>query len=183
MLDWIELHATFVGMLFKLFCGIISFMIAAILYYFKFYRKQRGIALFGFYMHYEALLSVLEKQLNRCTEKNNPYVLMYTVNARGRLGLSLPGDTEQETIKQFAPVAKELKKLLLNTDNVYPKTSSKTEWYEHTKTILNFALMLTDGLNIQTIGYSENTTDYKDCLKTLKTAIENIQKDIKNTKK
>ena len=183
MLDWIEQHDTFIGILFKVFCGIVGFIIAGILYYFKFYREQRGKALFGFYLHYEMLLSILYTQLIGCKEKNNPYVLMYNEDARGRLSLLLPGGTEQKTIEMFTPVAKEIKTLLLNTENVYPQAKSKKEWYDNTKIILGFALMITDRLNVGAIGYSDNSTVYKEKLDALKNAITNLQNVISKIKK
>ena len=153
ILKWIEVHSTFVNILFKILCGITGIVGAGLFYYFKFYRKQKTAALFGFYIQFDMLLSVLKQQIDRVEDSTiNPFILLYTDAARDLLGLSLPGGGEQETEKIYLPISDELKKLLLDADNnVYPKACEKDTWYQSQKTVLDFVFMMTDRLGRESI--------------------------------
>lgn len=197
-LNWIEAHSTFVDIMFKMFCGIIGIVGAGLFYYFKFYRKQKSAALFGFYIQFDMLLSVLKQQIDRTKEDKNPFLLTYTENTRGLLGLSLPGGDEKETEKVFLPISKELKKLLLDADNnVYPKACKKETWYQSQKTVLNFVFMMTDGLERSSIEIKpadiqrntqgavvgpEEAKAHKTKWEELKKAVESLQDTLKEVR-
>lgn len=153
ILKWIESHSTFVNILFQIVCGITGIVGAGLFYYFKFYRKQKIAALFGFYIQFDLLLSVLKEQIDRWKEpKINPFNLLYTDTTRTLLGLTLPGGSEQETETAFLPISKELRKLLLDAENnVYPKTCKKETWYQSQKTVLGFVFMMTDRIERSSI--------------------------------
>ena len=152
ILNWIEIHSTFVNIVFKIVCGLIGIIGAGLFYYFKFYRKQKSAALFNFYIRLDMLLSVLKQQIDRTEESKNPFLLLYTGTTMNLLGLSLLRGDESQTEALFLPIAKEIKKLLLDTDNnVYPKTCKKESWYQSQKTLLDFVFMMTDKLGISSI--------------------------------
>ena len=120
VLNWINDNSTFVNILFTILCGIVGWL----LYRRTYYREKRSAALFGFFVRFDMILEVLQTQINKCSEENsNPFALLYTARSRGLNCLSLPGGTPDETFKLFSPIAKELKSLLLETENnVFPKS-------------------------------------------------------------
>lgn len=183
IINWIETNSTTAGFIFKAICGIIGLIIAGLLYYFKFYRKQRMAALFGFYTRLHMLLSILESQTVGCSEDSNPYVLLYKTNARDRYGLVLPGGNEESIYLKFEPISKEIKELFLNTEqNVYPKSSRRKSWYNSQLVILDFALMITDKLGANTLSPIDKATVHKEKWNDLQNAIKAIKCALKDVK-
>lgn len=99
-----------------------------------------------------------------------------------KLSILLPGGGEQETIDIFKPVSIQLKELLLNSDNnVYPRIIKKKEWYSNNFIIIDFALMITDRINNNSMHCdSENVeTIYKNKWQDLIKAINDLRKEIR----
>ncbi len=152
MLKWIKDNNTFAEILFKIVCGVLAFVGAGMLYYFKFYRKQKSAALFGFFIRFDMLLSTLKKQIDSTHVDINPYILMYPDTTKNLLSVSLSGGDEAKAKEPFLPVCEELKKLFLSAEhNVYPKPCWKKSWYQGQKTVLDFVLLITDKLGENTI--------------------------------
>ncbi len=177
VLNWINDNSTFVNILFTILCGIVGWL----LYRRTYYREKRSAALFGFFVRFDMILEVLQTQINKCSEENsNPFALLYTARSRGLNCLSLPGGTPDETFKLFSPIAKELKSLLLETENnVFPKSCKKEEWYKSQITILQFALMITDRLNFEANNSDDIETEANNRLTELKKAVTTLR-DILN---
>lgn len=148
MFKWIHDNSTLVNILFTILCGIVGWL----LYRKTYYREKRSAALFGFFVRFDMILKVLQDQIKKHSKGNNgPFALLYTETARRNNQLVLPRKTVDETIKLFSPIAKELKALLLEAENnVYPKSCKKNEWYDCQIILLQFALMITDRLDVET---------------------------------
>lgn len=147
VVQWIEDHGTTTDILYKIIISMVGFVGAGLLYYFKFYRKQRSAALFGFYIRFDMLLSTLLKQIKSVSKDCNPFIILYEESTRQLLSLSFIEGKKEKTVENFLPVSQELKKLFLNTENnVYPKACKKESWYKSQKKVLEFVFMITDDL-------------------------------------
>ncbi len=152
-IQWIDDNSTLAEMLFKILCGALALLGGWLLFYFKFYRKQKSAALFGFYIQFDLLLSTLKKQIDSTSDDSNPFIIMYQDTTKNLLSVSLSGGDEAKAKEPFLPVCQELKKLFLSAEhNVYPKPCWKKSWYQGQKTVLDFVLLITDKLGENTIG-------------------------------
>lgn len=178
MLKWIHDNSTLVNILFTILCGISGWL----LYRKTYYREKRSAALFGFFVRFDMLLAVLQRQIEVHSEGNaGPFALMYTADARSTLQLLLPDGTVDKTIKLFSPIAKELKSLLLEAENnVYPKSCKKKDWYDSQIILLHFALMITDRLDVETIAPA--CSDCQNRLDELKKAVNELRNILERVK-
>lgn len=180
--DWLEEHSTFIGICINALCWLIGIVSAGLLFYYNSYKKKKAAALFGFYVHYDALLSILEKQLKLCKNNKNPYVLLYADDAQINLKLLYPEGTAEKTIAEYSPISKQLKELLLKSENnAFPRLKKKTEWYNNNLIVIDFALMITDGINLGSIEYDKEQLDKecKDKWNALNAAIKSLREEIK----
>lgn len=197
-IQWIGKNNTLAEMIFKLLCGVLGLIGAGLFYYFKFYRKQKSAALFGFYIQFDLLLSTLKKQIDSTKDNNNPIILMYSDTTRNLLSVSPPGGSEAKAKESFLPVCQELKKLFLSAENnVYPKPCWKESWYQGQKTVLDFVLMITDKVGEKTIDLQGSSIkrDANNCVtepaealthitkwNDLKTAVDNLLEALEEVK-
>lgn len=171
VLNWIDENPTLVNILFTILCGLVGW----VFYRFTYYRKKKSAAMFGFFVRLDMILTVLQSQINTYTNKQGPFVLLYTEDARKAAQLQLPGGSVEKAFEQFGPIAIELKSLLLETENnVYPKACKKEEWYNNQIILLHFALMIIDRLGVETIK-SPLAQDFHSRLEELKKAVKTLR--------
>lgn len=129
--------------------GVLTSVIAGSLWLRKFLRQKRAEAFFGFYAKLSLRLKVLQTTLNENGQLNilnpdagNIYSLTYFDECYSKACKSYkePGEKER---KLYVDAAKELKKILLETDhNVYPLGSNKKKWYESQYVLFSFCEFL-----------------------------------------
>lgn len=129
--------------------GIVTSLIVGSLWFKKFINQKRAEAFFGFYAKFSLLLKSLQTRLEENGQLNisdakagNIYTLIYTKEFIKDVCPSyrIPSEDELESYKLSA---KELKEILLNTENnVYPRGSKRKEWYENQQTIFLFCKFL-----------------------------------------
>ncbi len=129
--------------------GVLTSVIAGSLWLRKFLRQKRAEAFFGFYAKLSLRLKVLQTTLNENGQLNilnpdagNIYSLAYLDECYSKVCKSYkePGEKER---KLYVDAAKELKKILLETDhNVYPLGSNKKKWYESQYVLFSFCEFL-----------------------------------------
>lgn len=129
--------------------GVLTSVLASSLWLRKFLKQRRAEAFFGFYsklsLQLKALQAVLEEngQLNVAAPGNgNIYSLLYTEDYIGVVcpGYKIPDDQEKSL---YQTAARELKDILLNTENnVYPPGSKRKEWYDSEHILFSFCEFL-----------------------------------------
>lgn len=172
--------------------GVLTSVITGSLWLRKFLREKRAEAFFGFYAKLSLRLKFLQSALNENGQLNilnpdagNIYSLIYFDSCYSKVckAYKEPGPKERDIYKN---AAKELKKILLETDNnVYPLGSNKKKWYESQYVLYSFCEFLE---NIEAI-IKTNKTETADgelkhivkC-KELVEAINYIQESIENAK-
>lgn len=141
ILLFIEEHSVLVG--------IITSVLASTLWLRKFLKQRRAEAFFGFYaklsIRLKTLQSTLEEngQLNISTAKaGNIYSLIYVEDFIKTACPSYTAPTDGE-LKMYKAASKELRDILLNTENnVYPPKSNRKKWYESQHILFSFCEFL-----------------------------------------
>lgn len=141
ILSFIENHSVLVG--------IITAVITGSLWFRKFLKQKRAEAFFGFYnrlsLRLKTLYSLLndKDQLNIVNDqKGNIFSLLYTESfiSKACPAYNMPDDEE---LSVYRAAAKELKKILLETNhNVFPKGACQEKWYDCQYTIFSFCEFL-----------------------------------------
>ncbi len=129
--------------------GIITSVVTGSIWFRKYIRQKRAEAFFGFYtklsLRLKSLQTILEEngQLNISDpQKGNIYSLIYTENFIKDVCPSYKVP-EPDELKLYISYAKELKQILLNTENnVYPKGTKREEWYENQHILFLFCEFL-----------------------------------------
>lgn len=127
ILSFIENHPVSVG--------VLTSVLASSLWLRKFLKQKRAEAFFGFYSKLSLRLKTLQVMLEEngqldISKSGNIYSLIYLENCIDEIcpGYKLPDEPELELYKI---AAKELKDILLNTENnVYPPGSKRKKWYD-----------------------------------------------------
>lgn len=125
--------------------GVVISVFTSSLWLRKFLRQKRAEAFFGFYSKLSLRLNALQirlmenGQLNISnSEDGNIYSLVYLKSYIEEVcpGYRIPVDEELEL---YQTAAKELKDILLNTENnVYPPGSNRKKWYESQHILFSF---------------------------------------------
>lgn len=193
VLSFIEDHSVLVG--------VFTSLLASSLWLRKFLRQKRAEAFFGFYsklsLRLKALQDILEEngQLNVTKpEDGNIYSLIYLKDYINKI---CPGYKEPDggELSLYQTAAKELKAILLNTENnVYPPGAKRKEWYDSEHVIFSFCEFLENeacrhSTNIafeegmgETEGTEEKEPKHVIKCKLLIKAMENIQSSINRAK-
>lgn len=185
VLRFIEEHSGLVG--------IITSVIVSSLWLTKFIKQKRAEAFFGFYaklsLRLKALQILLQEkdQLNISNaEAGNIFSLIYLKDyiLDACPGYKIPTDEELELYKV---AAKELKDILLNTENnVYPPGAKRKKWYESQHILFSFCEFLGNNAYQHTTNeeFINNQNEYKHIVKCtlLVNAINYIQKSIERAK-
>ena len=182
--SWIEDHSVMVE--------VITAITVGSLWFHKFLMQKRAEAFFGFYARLMLLLKSLRTQLDdkNLLEINDPkngniYTLIYDVGTQKKecAGFHVPSDEELEVLKELAS---ELRKTLSESDNnVYPKTSDKTKWYNSQQVLFEFCEFIErDNLhgNTNIANIPSENNEYKHTMKCQKlvAAMNYIQASIEN---
>jgi hypothetical protein len=146
VLGFIEAHSVLVG--------VITSVLASSLWLRKFLKQKRAEAFFGFYSKLSLCLKSLQVrlkengQLNIIEPKNgNIYALIYLNDYIGEACPSYKKPDDRE-LKLYQDAAKELKKILLDTENnVYPLGSDRKRWYESQFILFSFCEFLENEAN------------------------------------
>lgn len=187
VLSFIEDHSVLVG--------VLTSLLASSLWLRKFLRQKRAEAFFGFYSKFslrlKALQDILEEngQLNVTKPENgNIYSLIYLKDYINKI---CPGykEPDKDELSLYKTAAKELKAILLNTENnVYPPGAKRKEWYDSEHIIFSFCEFLENEAcrNSTNIAFEEGTEEKEPkhivkC-KLLIKAMENIQSSINRAK-
>ncbi len=173
--------------------GIVTSMIVGSLWFRKYIRQKRAEAFFGFYaklsLCLKSLRTKLEEngQLNTSdTKAGNIYSLIYVEDDIKNICPSYKKPDDKE-IQLYQAAAKELKELLLNTENnVYPRGSKRQEWYESQHIIFLFCEFLESKEYWHTTNkeFDNGDNEYKHIkrCKLLIEAMDCIQESINNVK-
>lgn len=129
--------------------GIITSMIVSTFWFRKYIRQKRAEAFFGFYAKLSLRLKSLRTKLEENGQLNiseapagNIYSLIYAEDDIKTICPSYKKPNEKE-LKLYQSASKELKDILLNTENnVYPRGSKRREWYESQQIIFLFCEFL-----------------------------------------
>lgn len=182
ILTFVEEHTATIGVMSALFGG---FFWAR-----RFIRQKRAEAFFGLYaklmLCINALVTALQE--DEQLETNNPkkgniFCLLYSEDC---LRETCPQYFKPSNkIDLYKKYAKELGVLLQNTEqNVYPKGSKRSEWYEQLFIIYSFCDFLCDEQNWNTTNEPKLNNEYKHtkrCNEFL-AAVEYVKKAIEKAK-
>lgn len=172
--------------------GVLVSVITGSLWLRKFLREKRAEAFFGFYAKLSLRLKALQSTLNENGQLNilnpeagNIYSLTYINSCYSKVCKSYK-EPDPKELKIYINAAKELKKILLETDhNVYPLGSNRKKWYESQYVLFSFCEFLE---NIETLTKTNKTETEDGKLKhmvkckELIEAINYIQESIGNAK-
>lgn len=173
--------------------GIITSVITSTLWLRKFLKQKRAEAFFGFYaklsIRLKALQSTLEEngQLNISEPRvGNIYSLIYIKDFVKTACPSYTPPTDKE-LKLYKTASKELKDILLNTENnVYPPKSKRKKWYESQHILFSFCEFLENDAYQHTTNeqYARGENEPKHITKcrALIDAIDYIQDSINHAK-
>jgi len=179
--SWIESHSVT--------AGIITTAIIGSLWFYKFLRQKRAEAFFGFYARLMLQLKSLrawldEKDLLEIdnTVKGNIYALIYDDNTRQTVcnAFHILSDEEFEEVKELAL---QLKRTLVESENnVYPKASDRTKWYNNQQVLFEFCNFIERGSMRKNTNIPTENSEYKHTIKCRKLvdAINYIQASIEN---
>lgn len=173
--------------------GIITSMIVSSLWFRKYIRQKRAEAFFGFYAKLSLCLNSLQAKLEENGQLNveefnagNIYSLIYAKDCIKTICPSYK-EPKPEELKIYQSAAKELKALLINTENnVYPRGAKRKEWYESQQIIYLFCEFLENKEYWHTTNkeFDNGEKEYKHVkkCKLLIDAINCIQESINNAK-
>lgn len=175
----------------SVFIGIITSIIVGARWFRKYIEQKRAEAFFGFYAKLYLRLRTLRTRLEENDQLNitnsgngNIYSLVYTEDVMVDV---CPGykELEKKSLKSCKDAAKELKKLLVNTDNnVYPQGSKREEWYKSQHIIFMFCEFLENDAykHITNEEYDKDDQEFKHIVKCrmLIEAMTYIQDSINN---
>lgn len=181
ILSFMENHSVLVG--------IITAVITGSLWFRKFLKQKRAEAFFGFYNRLSLRLKTLSSLLNDKAQlnivdaqKGNIFSLLYIESF---ISIECPAYNmpDEEELYVYQAAAKELKKMLLETNhNVFPKGASQKKWYDSQYIIFSFCEFLEHEKFRHNTNNSEssNTEEPKHIVKCreLVEAIDYIQKAI-----
>lgn len=173
--------------------GVITSVIISSLWFKKFINQKRAEAFFGFYAKLSLRLKSLQITLQENGQLNitnpeigNIYSLIYSENfvIKACPGYKKPNDNE---LKSYKTIAKELKNLLLNTENnVYPPGANRKEWYKNQHILFLFCEFIENEIyqhrTNEEFDKGENEPKHIKKCKALIDAINNIQRSIDNAK-
>lgn len=173
--------------------GVMTSVLAGSLWFRKFLKQKRAEAFFGFYsklsLRLKSLQTMLEEngQLNISNSKEgNIYSLIYIEDYMKKVCPSYksPEDNELELYKS---AAKELKNILLNTENnVYPQGTKRKEWYENQHVLFLFCEFIENEayqhITNEEFDNGENESKHITKCKLLVNAMNNIQESINHAK-
>lgn len=186
ILQFIENHSVLVG--------VVTSVVVSSLWLKKFLRQKRAEAFLGFYaklsLRLKTLCTLLEEHnlLNICdSEKGNIYSLIYAESCIETVcpSFSPPNDDE---IRLYQQAAKELKCILIETDNnVYPLNANRKKWYDSQYILFSFCEYLENLNQFQNKvnkPKAENETNVRHFVKCkqLVEAVNYIQNSIDNAK-
>ncbi|MCM1500703.1 MAG: hypothetical protein NC124_19775 [Clostridium sp.] len=169
--------------------GVITSVIVSSRWFKQFIRQKRAEAFFGFYAKLSLRLKALQTKLVDSGQLNvsdakagNIFSLMYTDELREKI---CPKYREPKEMDLYRSAAKELKEILLNTDNnVYPQGSDPKEWYESQHILFDFCEFLENKAYHQRtnkeLGEGESEPKHIIKCRLLINAMDNIQKSINN---
>lgn len=173
--------------------GIFTSMIVGSLWFRKYIRQKRAEAFFGFYAKLSLCLKSLRIKLEENgqlnvsdTKAGNIYSLIYVEDDIKNICPRYKKLGEDE-ILLYQAAAKELKEILLNTDNnVYPRGSKRQKWYESQHIIFQFCEFLENKKYWHTTNIERDSEDneykhIKRC-KLLIDAMDYVQESINNAK-
>lgn len=173
--------------------GIFTSMIVGSLWFRKYIRQKRAEAFFGFYAKLSLCLKSLRIKLEENgqlnvsdTKAGNIYALIYLEGDIKKICPRYKAPNEKE-IQLYQAAAKELKEILLNTENnVYPRGSKREEWYESQHIIFLFCEFLENKEYWHTTNkeFDSGNNEYKHMkrCKSLIGAMDCIQRSINNVK-
>lgn len=173
--------------------GIVTSMIVGSLWFRKYIRQKRAEAFFGFYAKLSLCLKSLRTKLEENGQLNisdvkagNIYSLIYVEDDIKNICPSYKKPNEKE-IQLYQAAAKEIKGILLNTENnVYPHGSKRDEWYESQHIIFLFCEFLESAEYWHTTNkeFDSGDKEYKHIrrCKLLIDAMDCIQESINNAK-
>jgi len=173
--------------------GIIVSIITGSLWFRKYIKQKRAEAFFGFYAKLSLRLKSLQERLEENGQLNisdynagNIYSLIYDDKSMKTFCPSYKKPDENK-LKLYMEAAKELKDILINTENnVYPPGTKRKEWYENQHIIYSFCEFIENDA-YQHITNKEYIDDKNIPIHIMKcklfiNAINNIQKSICNAK-
>lgn len=139
--DYIENHSVF--------AGIITSVIVSSMWLKKFLKQKRAEAFFGFYaklsFYLNSLQTLLEEngRLNISDPKSgNIYSLIYIKDFIKEVCPNFVEVTDKE-LELYKKAAKNIKHILLETDNnVYPTGAKREKWYESQRILFSFCEFL-----------------------------------------
>lgn len=139
------------------FVGIITSIIVSSLWFRKYIKQKRAEAFFGFYAKLSLCLKSLQTRLIDKGQLNisnpddgNIYSLIYVKDFIKSACPSYMTPTEND-LELYKAYAKELKNILLETDNnVYPLGSKRRKWYESQHVLFSFCEFLENESNQHT---------------------------------
>ena len=171
--------------------GVITSVIVSSLWFRKFLRQKRAEAFFGFYSKLSLLLNALQTKLDDNGQLNvsdakvgNIFSLIYTDEIRKKIYPKYKIPNEEE-LNLYKSTVKDLKDILLNTDNnVFPQGSDRKEWYKSQHIIFNFCEFLENEICQKNTNkeseYVESEPKHIIKCRLLIDAMDNIQKSINN---
>jgi len=186
ILSWIESYSVSVGI-------IVSITVGS-LWFHKYLKQKRAEAFFGFYAQLLFRLKSLRTWLNdkdlleiNDPQKGNIYALMYSKEKLQKVcaGFHVPSNEELEESKGLVA---QLKEILTESDNnVYPKNSNRTRWYDSQQILLKFCEFferdsMHGNTNMPKAHLQDNEYKHTVMCKKLIDAMDYIQASIENEK-